>query len=96
MVWRKQSSMNQGNGPPETPPGEHGVGEEHFRQYAGVSGGFYMKATNILWDVDCKSDLEFLPTEVQLPEGMTDQDEISDYLSDLTGFCHAGFALDTD
>lgn len=34
-----------------------------------------------------------LPTEIEFPDGMTDEDEISDYLSDETGFCHKGFAL---
>ena len=42
-----------------------------------------MKAINILWDVDD-------------PEELEDEDEISDYISDVTGFCHAGFALDTE
>ena len=27
------------------------------------------------------------------PYYLTDEDEISDYLSDLTGFCHEGFNL---
>lgn len=30
----------------------------------------------------------------QMPEGMTDEDKISDYLSDQTGFCHKGFQLE--
>lgn len=50
-------------------------------------------AINIQWDVDCEEDLYVLPHKVILPEGMTDDDEISDYLSDLTGFCHYGFSL---
>lgn len=50
-------------------------------------------AINIQWDVDYEEDLEGLPQRVILPEGMTDDDEISDYLSDLTGFCHYGFSL---
>lgn len=50
-------------------------------------------AINIQWDVDDNEDLERLPQRVILPEGMTDDDEISDYLSDLTGFCHYGFSL---
>ena len=50
-----------------------------------------MKATHILWDVDEEKDLDLLPKEVDLPEGMTDEDEISDYLSELTGYCHRGF-----
>lgn len=55
-----------------------------------------MKATNIIWDVDDPSDLDELPSEIELPEGMEDEDEISDYISDVTGFCHKGFALSTD
>ena len=55
-----------------------------------------MKATNIIWDADDPEDLEGLPTEIDIPEGMTDEDTISDYLSDLTGFCHKGFALDPE
>lgn len=50
-------------------------------------------AINIQWDVDNNEDLDGLPQRVVLPEGMTDDDEISDYLSDLTGFCHYGFSL---
>ena len=55
-----------------------------------------MKAIEILWDVDNKEILESLPTEVDIPDGMTDEEKISDYLSDLTGFCHCGFILSTD
>lgn len=39
-----------------------------------------MKATNIEWDV---SDND-----------MTDEDSVSDYLSELTGFCVFGYVLD--
>lgn len=56
-----------------------------------------MKAINIEWDVDCEEDLKFLPTEIDIPDYMvTDgeyEDEISDYISDLTGYCHKGFLL---
>ena len=58
-----------------------------------VKEGNFMKAINIDWDVDYKEDLEFLPTEIEIPNGMEDEDEISDYLSDMTGFCHKGFNL---
>ena len=51
-----------------------------------------MKATNIIWDTDGE-DVD-LPTEILLPPGMTDEDEISDYISDVTGFCHMGFELE--
>lgn len=53
----------------------------------------YLKAVNIEWDVDLAEDLDSLPKEVQIPDGMTDTEEISDYLSNLTGFCHRGFGL---
>ena len=51
-----------------------------------------MKAVNIEWDTDGE-DVE-LPKEIEIPEGMADEDEISDYISDLTGFCHKGFAIE--
>lgn len=54
---------------------------------------YYLKAVNIDWDVDCAEDLDSLPKAVQIPAGMEDPDEISDYLSNLTGFCHKGFEL---
>lgn len=51
------------------------------------------KAVNIDWDID-ESDIGVnLPTEIVIPDDMTDEDEISDYLSDTTGFCHKGFEL---
>lgn len=55
-----------------------------------------MKAINIEWDVDNENQLEYLPTEIYVPDGITDEDEISDYISDVTGFCHNGFVLDND
>lgn len=55
-----------------------------------------MKAINIIWDVDNEKDIENLPTEIKIPNGMTDEEEISDYLSDSTGFCHKGFELVED
>ena len=52
-----------------------------------------MKAVHIQWDADEPDELEGLPTEIQIPDGMEDEDEISDYLSDVTDFCHRGFQL---
>lgn len=53
-----------------------------------------MKAINIKWDTDGDMDLlKGLPTEIEIPDGVTDEEEISDYLSDETGFCHYGFEL---
>lgn len=62
-----------------------------------------LKAVDIKWDVTDYDDDEFddeacevlesLPKEMDIPEGMTDPDEISDWLSDEIGFCHNGFRL---
>ncbi|MCI8843242.1 MAG: hypothetical protein HFF08_03920 [Oscillospiraceae bacterium] len=54
-----------------------------------------MKAYDIEWDTD-DSEGTALPKEIDIPAGMTDIDEISDYISDETGFCHKGFKLKTD
>ena len=62
-----------------------------------------MKAVDIQWDVqdddeltaaEISTILEKLPTEIDLPDGMEDEDEIGDYLSDMTGFCHFWFDLE--
>ena len=52
-----------------------------------------MKAINILWDTD--GEEVNLPNEIEIPDWVDkgDDDEISDYLSDTTGFCHFGFEL---
>ncbi len=53
-----------------------------------------MKAINIKWDTDGDIGLlNELQTKMEIPEGMTDEEEISDYLSNETGFCHDGFEL---
>lgn len=55
------------------------------------------KATNIQWDTDGdKAVLESLPTEIQIPDGMTDEDDIADYISEKTGFCHYGFTIEEE
>lgn len=50
------------------------------------------KAINIAWDVDREEDLQGLPTEMEIPEGVTEE-EISDYISEKTGFRHRGFEV---
>ena len=57
--------------------------------------GKTMKAFSIIWEVDEGDDV-CLPSEVEIPADIDPDDEerISDYLSDLTGFCHKGFCLD--
>lgn len=52
-----------------------------------------MRAFNIQWDGE-REETETLPSSIEIPEGMIDEDEISDYLSDVTGFCHYGFELE--
>ena len=55
-----------------------------------------MKAINIEWDVDYEEELMNLPDEITIPDGMEDEEEISDFLSDVTGYCHRGFSLIED
>lgn len=50
-----------------------------------------MKATNIEWDVDNKKDVDFLPTEIEIPEEIVDEEAISDYISEKTGFVIGDF-----
>ena len=55
-----------------------------------------MKAINIQWDIDFDDfdiEVDVVPTEIEIPNGMTDEEEISDYITDETGFCHCGFEL---
>ena len=52
-----------------------------------------MKAINIMWDIDYDDGGVELPKEIEIPNGMIDEDEISDYLSDVTGYCHEGYVL---
>lgn len=55
-----------------------------------------MKATNIQWDVDLEEELEYLPTEIEIPSEIDedDYDAIDDYISNVTGFCHNGYVLE--
>lgn len=53
-----------------------------------------MKAVNIKWDVDYDKDRNNLPTEVKIPEELTDPDIISDWLTNTYGFCHQGFRIE--
>lgn len=60
-----------------------------------------MKAINIQWDVDDNDKwdvgnndvLDYLPKEIEIPKEITDEEEISDYISNVAGFCHKGFEL---
>lgn len=51
-------------------------------------------AYDIMWDTDGDKDVfDELPRKIEVPEEMVDDEEISDYVSDETGFCHSGFRL---
>lgn len=51
------------------------------------------KAINIEWDTDGDEELkQSLPREIDIPEE-TEEDDIGDYISDVTGFCHYSFEL---
>ena len=53
------------------------------------------RAVHIEWDTDNDKELKAtLPKKVSIPKNITDEDAISDYLSNLTGFCHDGFLLE--
>ena len=62
-----------------------------------------LKAINIKWDTDGDEEvLQDLPTEMIIPKELEDcyssdseyvMEEISDWLSDETGFCHDGFEI---
>lgn len=65
---------------------------ERFTEKWSRHGG--RKAVNIQWDVDDPEDLELLPKEIDIPDGMTDMEEISDYITDQTGFYHNGFIVE--
>ena len=52
------------------------------------------KATNIIWDVDGDISLkENLPKEIIIPDELQESEEISDYITQQTGFCHKGFTI---
>ena len=57
------------------------------------------KAINIMWDVDedegvsQEEVLAQLPTEMDIPDDVNEED-IGDYLSDQTGYCHFGFVIE--
>lgn len=58
----------------------------------------HYRATNIEWDtsdddVENNEDI-VLPSEMDIPADIEDEDDISDYISNETGFCHYGFDLE--
>lgn len=55
-----------------------------------------MKAINIQWDTDGDKELlSFLPTGMEIPDNVNKEDieDISDWISNETGYCHFGFEI---
>lgn len=52
-----------------------------------------MKAVNIQWDIDEDNKNISLPNEINIPKNITSTEEISDYITNQTGFCHKGFEI---
>lgn len=51
-------------------------------------------ATNIEWDSDT-DDVLNLPNTIEVPVDMIDEEDISNYISEQTGYCHNGFSIMT-
>lgn len=54
-----------------------------------------IKAVNIQWDAPSDA-LGDIPNEIIIPKNIAamDDDAISEYLSDTTGWCHFGYELE--
>lgn len=52
-----------------------------------------LKAVNIQWDIDEDDGIVLLSDEINIPKEITDVEDISDYITDTTGFCHKGFQI---
>lgn len=60
-----------------------------------------MKVFNIQWDVDNEYERSFLPDEILIPDnitrdenGIVDEEAISDFITEETGYCHYGFEFE--
>ena len=59
-----------------------------------------MFAVNIKWDLDFDDDEVELPEEIEIPDEIaelfietSDPDVIDNYISNVTDYCHKGYAL---
>ena len=52
-----------------------------------------MKAVNIKWDINY-DETASLPTEVAIPENLTDPGAICEWLTEKYGYCHDGFKIE--
>ena len=60
-----------------------------------------MRAINIKWDIDFEGDSDYLPTEIIIPKEIVDEletneDAISDYISNVTDYYHEGYDLEKE
>ena len=62
-----------------------------------------VKAVDIEWDTDggnmealCLSTEMEIPLDVAITDGEIDEDAIGDYISNESGFCHYGFAIEVN
>lgn len=78
--------------------------EEAIREFQCMERRKNMRAINIEWDNDGDEMIAAdLPKEIEIPKELAEntdpddyEEEISDYISDQTGFCHFGFELVED
>lgn len=49
-------------------------------------------AVNIIWDTDGEN--VDLPTEIEIPDHLIEDEDISDFITEATGFCHNGFTIE--
>ena len=49
-------------------------------------------ATNIEWDTD--GEYVVLPNSIEIPDNLINPEDISDYITEQTGFCHFGFDIE--
>lgn len=53
-----------------------------------------LKVINIEWDTDNDRNLQnAFPKEIDIPESINTMEDISNYISDETGFCNFGFDM---
>lgn len=53
-------------------------------------------AYDIQWETDYEEDKDNLPTEIEIPDNITEESDITEYLSNVTGYLHNGYKLKTE
>lgn len=70
----------------------------------GISNGRYADMTiderqdfihaRLLEDPDRQYEILGLPLEVEIPDNITDLDDVADWLTETYGYCHGGFEIE--